>query len=47
MMYMDMYLASEGYLWEKSHKGSFDVDEVEKDFERMIDFWKKIYLRKS
>ena len=47
MMYMDMYLASEGYLWEKSHKGSFDVNEVEKDFERMIDFWKKIYLRKS
>lgn len=47
MMYMDMYFASEGYLWEKSHKGSFDVDEVEKDFEKMIDFWKKIYLSKS
>lgn len=47
MMYMDMYFASEGYLWEKSHKGSFDVSEVERDFEKMIDFWKKIYLSKS
>lgn len=47
MMYLDMYLASEGYLWEKSHQGKFDADEVEKDFERMIDFWKKIYLRKE
>lgn len=47
MMYMDMYLASEGYLWEKSHQGNFNADEVERDFERMIDFWKKIYLRKE
>lgn len=47
MMYMDMYLASEGYLWEKSHQGSFNADEVEKDFEKMIEFWKKIYLRKE
>ena len=47
MMYMDMYLASEGYLWEKTHQGKFDADEVEGDFERMIDFWKKLYLRKE
>lgn len=47
MMYMDMYLASEGYLWEKTHQGKFDADEVERDFERMIDFWKKLYLRKE
>ena len=47
MMYQDMYLASEGYLWEKSHQRKFDADEVEKDFERMIDFWKNIYLRKE
>ncbi|MGN0675027.1 MAG: TetR/AcrR family transcriptional regulator [Oscillospiraceae bacterium] len=47
MMYMDMYLASEGYLWEKSNQGHFNVDEVEKDFIKMIDFWKKIYLRKE
>ena len=47
MMYTDMYLASEGYLWEKSHQGKIDVDEVERDFEKMIDFWKMIYLRKE
>ena len=47
MMYMDMYLASEGYLWEKSHQGKFDADEVERDFEKMIEFWKKIFLRKE
>lgn len=47
MMYTDMYLASEGYLWEKSHYGKFDADQVEKDFEKMIEFWKKIYLRKE
>ena len=47
MMYTDMYLASEGYLWEKSHQGKFDADDVERDFEKMIDFWKKIYLRKE
>lgn len=47
MMYTDMYLVSEGYLWEKSHQGNLDPDEVQKDFEKMIDFWKKIYLRKE
>lgn len=47
MMYLDMYLASEGYLWEKSQQGRLNVDEVEKDFEQLIDFWKKIYLRKE
>lgn len=47
MMYMNMYLASEGYLWEKSQQGRLNVDEIEKDFVKMIDFWKQIYLRKE
>lgn len=47
MMYTDMYLASEGYLWEKSHQGKFNADDVERDFDKMIDFWKKIYMRKE
>ena len=47
MMYMDMYLASEGYLWEKSQRGRPDADEVEKDFEKMIEFWKTVYLREE
>ena len=38
MMYMDMYLASVGYLWEKTQQGRLDVDQVEKDFAKMIDF---------
>lgn len=47
MMYKDMYLASEGYLWEKLQQGGLDVDEMEKDFIGLIEFWKKIYLRKE
>ena len=42
-----MYLASEGYLWEMTQKGSIDVKKMEKDFTEMIEFWKKIYLRKE
>lgn len=45
--FMNMYLASEGYLWEKSQQGRLNADEVEKDFIKMIDFWKQIYLRKE
>lgn len=45
MMYRDMYLASEGYLWEKLQQDNIDVDEMEQDFVKMIEFWEKIYLR--
>ena len=47
MMYMDMYLASEGYLWEKAQQGTLDVDTLEKDFSRLIDFWEQVYRRKG
>lgn len=47
MMYLDMLWASEGYLWEKVQQGDLDVDAMEKDFQRMIDFWKGIYLRRG
>ena len=47
MMYTDMYLASEGYLWEKLRQGRLDEDEMERDFAEMIEFWKKLYLRKE
>lgn len=43
MMYHDMYWASEGYLWEKLQQGEVDVDEMERDFRKLLDFWKKIY----
>ncbi|MGM9626425.1 MAG: TetR/AcrR family transcriptional regulator [Eubacteriales bacterium] len=45
MMYREMYLASEGYLWEKLQQGEINVDEVERDFMRMIRFWESVYLR--
>ena len=47
LMYREMYLASEGYLWEKMQKGNINVIEMEKDFRKLIDFWKSIYTRKQ
>ena len=47
MMYREMYLASEGYLWEMVQGGNVDMERMERDFMRMIDFWKKLYLRKE
>ena len=41
-----MYLASEGYLWEMLRQGdSLDVDTLEKDFTRLLAFWKTIYSK--
>ena len=45
-MYLQMCWASEGYLWEKLQQGELDPEEMEKDFLKMIDFWKAVYLRK-
>lgn len=47
MMYNDMYMASEGFLWEKLQNGRLDIDEIEQEFAAMISFWKSIYLRKG
>ena len=47
MMYLDMYWASEGYLWEKLQRGNLDADEMERDFLELLAFWKKIYSRKE
>ena len=46
-MYREMYWASEGYLWEMLQRGGMDFDQMEKDFTRLIQFWKQIYLRKE
>ena len=47
-MYREMYLASEGYLWEIiQQNGRFDSKKLEKDFIEMLSFWKSIYLRKE
>lgn len=48
MMYREMYLASEGYLWEIIQRGdTIDSAILEKDFNQMLAFWKNIYLRKE
>ena len=47
MMYQDMYWASAGYLWEKMQHGKINVNEIEQDFIKLLDFWKSIYLRKG
>ena len=47
MMYREMYRSCEGYLWENVQAEEIDIDKMEKDFLEMMDFWKKIYLRKE
>lgn len=46
MMYREMYWASEGYLWEMVQRGNLDVNQMERDFKKLLAFWKSIYLRK-
>ena len=47
MMYQEMYWASEGYLWEKVQQGNIEYQELEKDFTKLLKFWKSVYLRKE
>ena len=47
MMYREMYWASEGYLWEMLQRGGLDAAQMEKDFEQLLEFWKKIYKNKE
>lgn len=48
MMYREMYLASEGYLWEMLRKTPLNeqgIQTMEQDFSDMIRFWKQLYLK--
>lgn len=47
MMYREMYWASEGYLWEMLQRGPLDRQQMERDFVKLLEFWKQIYLRKK
>lgn len=47
MMHQEMYWASEGYLWEMVQRGNVDIDQMERDFTKLMEFWKSIYLRKE
>ena len=45
MMYQDMYLASEGYLWRMQQTSKLDIDKMVADYKKIIDFWKSLYLK--
>ncbi|WP_323088074.1 TetR/AcrR family transcriptional regulator [Allobaculum sp. JKK-2023] len=47
MMYREMYWASEGYLWEMVQRGDVDIDQMEKDFNKLINFWKAFIFKGS
>ena len=47
MMYREMFWAAEGYLWEKVQQGSLNMEQMEDDFGKLIEFWKSVYLRKG
>ena len=47
MMYREMYWAAEGYLWEAVQRGNIDIEQIEKDIKKLMDFWKSVYLRKE
>jgi hypothetical protein len=47
MMYREMYWASEGYLWELVQSENVNVEQMERDFTRLMTFWKSVYLRKE
>ena len=44
LMYQEIIWASDGYLRQMIFSGQLDADQMEKDFERMIEQWKKVYL---
>lgn len=43
MMYREMFLTAEGYVWEMLLKGDVDADRLEREFGEMIDFWEETY----
>ncbi len=48
MMYREMLLASEGYVWKVIQQGTpLDAEKFEHDFLDLIAFWKKVYLARG
>ena len=47
MMYRDMYLASEGFLYHEMQSKDFSIDKMADDYKKMIDCWRSIYLRNA
>ncbi len=46
LMYQDVYLASEGFLWRMYQNRQTDTGRLLSDFREMTDFWKKLYRRR-
>lgn len=45
LMYREILWASDGYLRQMTLLGKLDADQMERDFERTIKQWKKVYLK--
>ena len=45
MMYQDMFLASEGYMYQMQNQGRIDIDRVLADYRKLINFWKDLYMK--
>ena len=43
MMYRQMFLASEGYLWEMMQQGGVSREQLRRDFGKLLEFWKSTY----
>ena len=47
MMYREMYWACEGYLNTIMQSGHIDLKQAEDGFQKLLDFWKQVYLRRE
>ena len=47
IMFKTIYWTTEGYLWKALQQDSFDFDQLEKDFLKIMDFWKMAYCREK
>lgn len=43
LMYQEIKLACEGYLYEVYQTSKIDARQIEKDFQRLVEHWKKVY----
>lgn len=45
LMYQNMYLVSEGYVFQMQNSGTIDIDKMVKDYRNLIEFWKQLFLK--
>ena len=45
LLYQELLWVSDGYLREMTNSGTLDPDRIENDYLRMIEQWKKVYLK--